>query len=124
MMLYLNSILTPLSLGPQFRQFDLITGCPWDIRNRDLIIQRLASRLASPRDRITKFCQDGMMDTLNSCLEASKGDRRQAPGIAKIGVCIRSLEVKVEPTNKDDRQAVFIEFDDTYETRLKLTCSA
>ena len=116
-MLYLHSFLIPLSLGPEFPQFDLlVSGCRWHIRNHDIASRRLASRLLSPRDWITKLCQNGIMETLNSCSEASQGDRRYAPGIAGIGVCMRPLEVKVEPTYENDRQAVFIKFDNTCET--------
>ena len=34
---------------------------------------------------------------------------------------MRPLEGKVEPTYEDGRQAVFVEFDDSYETRPGLT---
>ena len=60
-------------------------------------------------------------------MKASKSDRRYAPGVADIGVRMCPLEVKMEPTYEDDRQAVFTEFDDSYETRLgiqQFTCSA
>ena len=49
------------------------------------------------------------MNTLNSGSEASKGDRRYAPGVAGVGVCMRPLEVKVELTYEDGRQAVSVE---------------
>ena len=64
------------------------------------------------------------MNTLNSRSEASKGDQRYAPGVAGIEVCVCPLEVKVEPTYEDGGQAVFIEFDYSYEARLGLTCSS
>ena len=124
-MLYLYDILTPLLLGPYFGQFDLLVcRCLWDIRNRDIVIWQLAPRLVSHRDQITKLCDNGVEETLNSGLKSSEGNRRYAPGVAGIEVCIRPLEVKVEPTYENDREAVFIEFDDSYETRLGLTCSA
>ena len=49
------------------------------------------------------------MDTLNGGSEASQGDRRYAPGVAGVGVCMRPLEVKVESTYDDGRQAVSVE---------------
>ena len=113
-MLYLYDILNSLSLGPYLRQFDLLVSrCLWDIRNRDMLIWRLTPRLASPRDRIPKLCHNGIMNTLNSCSEASKGDRRYAPGVAAVGVCMRPLQVKMEPTYEDERQAVSVESNDT-----------
>ena len=99
-MLYLHSILTPLSMGTWFRQFDpFINDCPCNIL---IAIRRLASRLVSHRGRITKLCHNGIVDTLNGRLEASKGDRSYARGACP-------LEVKVKPTYEDGRQAVFFE---------------
>ena len=77
----------------------------------------------SPRDRITKLCQSGIVDISNSGSEASKGDRKYAPS-AGIGVCMRPFEVKVKPTYEEGRQAVFNESDDSYESMLGLTSSA